>query len=111
MTARREARRGQLLVEVAGYDVPPELLDPDHAVWQTSDGAQVFADSIGLPYWPCAGDRLRPLGKGVTHPHNRRNHALEAWACVNGITDDRNSVDRHRLRAMGLYGTPHRKDT
>lgn len=96
MTARREARRAQLVATelvLAGVQIPAELLDRDHLLWHDQRRYRAYMTSR---HWtmPCR-DRLD--GLGGASPANRRRAAAKAWATEHGI-----EWDWARLRAWGL---------
>jgi hypothetical protein len=82
--------------------MPPELLSPDHPVWNDRDLFIAFmkARSWGLP------PQERLGGGNESSPENRRRTAAEEWAIEQALTDGRGRPDRPRLREMGLLPTP-----
>lgn len=103
MTTRRRAARHPkaTVAQVAGFEVPPELLDGESAVWHDQ---RLFREFMAERGWslPCA-ERF-----GVaTHPGNRRTSAATGWAAKVGITSG-GHADLHRLRALGVLPEPGR---
>jgi hypothetical protein len=93
-------RRRTTDVNLRGYSVPAELLDPGHEVWQHRNLYWAFISDHGLAVEAPPSERMGP---GAS-PANRRNYASAAWGVLNGITDGPGSVDWHQLRAAGLMG-------
>lgn len=86
--ARR--KRVELSVAVGGEEIPPELLDVNHPVWQ-DDAADDRAVS------PRARDAARLCGR-----RNRHRAAVREWAVEAGWTRDGRIPDLRRLREAGL---------
>jgi hypothetical protein len=93
-------RRRTTDVNLGGYSVPAELLDPGHEVWQHRNLYWAFTSDHGLAVEAPPSERMGP---GAS-PANRRNYASAAWGVLNGITDGPGSADWHQLRAAGLMG-------
>jgi hypothetical protein len=82
-------RAGQSRVD--GYNVPPELLDPDHPIWQTTASAAIFADRQALSHLepaPTASGRAPMRTTAATVPR-RRGLGPTASRLVPGTTGTR----------------------
>lgn len=113
MTARRAARRGAVTADLRLGDltVPEELLDQAADVWRSRELYVRYMADHGwdLP----VRDRFvdsRPQSftfesdeRGAS-TENRRYAAIEGWGLDNGITDDGQTVDWHRLDPLRRAG-------
>ncbi|WP_324649861.1 hypothetical protein [Georgenia sp. H159] len=101
MSVRRMARVNPYKARRA--EVPPELADPDHAVWQ--DGAEVarLADAYTLAY-------AEPPRSALRDPAWQRFTAVRRAFCeTRGLMSARwpTTLDYGRMRDAGIYAASH----
>ena len=98
MSVRRRARAGGNLPRDIDQ-VPPELANPDDAVWTDAGGVERLAEVYGIEY-------AEPVPSMLRDPFFERFKAFrEGYAHRFGFMSEeyQETVDLKRLRAAGIY--------